>query len=248
MPGTTVFLIWSGEWSKAVAEALHDWLPRVIQELNPWMSEIDIAKGAEWRSELRRRLHQSNLGIICLTPENVTERWVNFEAGALWKGFEESRVCSYLFRLKSGEVQEPLAQFQLTEAVREDTRKLLHTLNKALGEKAIKDEILDATFDMMWPQLEEKLSKIPEKHVITKRRPDDILEEILDLVRVQSRISTRTTTTSSEQQRRYSEREGYLHYTATSYTPPPPEPEPSPGTNKKQSVNLRSEGQDPSND
>src|SRR5688572_14343462 len=98
MARTRVFLTWSGDRSKAVSTALRTWLPKVIQNLDPWMSDNDIDKGTRWASEISVQLHQSKIGIICLTPENIREPWVNFEAGALSK-LEGSYVCTYLYEL-----------------------------------------------------------------------------------------------------------------------------------------------------
>ena len=40
-----LLLFWAKEQSEAVALALHEWLPRVVPGIKPWMSTEDIAKG-----------------------------------------------------------------------------------------------------------------------------------------------------------------------------------------------------------
>jgi len=78
-----VFLGWSGYISHKVALAFHDWLPKVIQAVKPFMSSEDMAKGARWSGEIAKELQSSSFGVIFVTPENVTSPWINFEAGAL---------------------------------------------------------------------------------------------------------------------------------------------------------------------
>jgi hypothetical protein len=43
-----VFISWSQERSRIVARALYDWLPAIIQSLEPWMSSADIGAGVQW--------------------------------------------------------------------------------------------------------------------------------------------------------------------------------------------------------
>src|SRR5262245_19790474 len=85
-----VFISWSGDISKAVASALRDWLPKVIQHVKPWMSEQDIPKGTRWLGYISEQLKEVKTGIICLTPDNQQNPWILFEAGALAKTVEDT--------------------------------------------------------------------------------------------------------------------------------------------------------------
>lgn len=113
-----VFLSWSGSRSEAVARALRSWLPDVLQAVEPWLSSSDIQAGARWASELELQLQESGVGIICLTPENLTAPWVLFEAGALSKSLGSAYVCPYLYGFSPSELHGPLVQFQATPATR----------------------------------------------------------------------------------------------------------------------------------
>ena len=62
-----VFISWSGERSKQVAVAIREWLPMILQYVEPWMSEADISAGDRWSVELSKQLEESGFGIICLT-------------------------------------------------------------------------------------------------------------------------------------------------------------------------------------
>jgi hypothetical protein len=57
-----VFLSWSGEVSREVAAALRDWLRPVLQNIEPWMSDEDIAVGKRWSRELALQLEAANFG------------------------------------------------------------------------------------------------------------------------------------------------------------------------------------------
>jgi hypothetical protein len=181
-----VFISWSGERSKRVAEALREWLPNVLQAAKPWLSRSDIEKGARSLDEIGRALEAMKVGIICLTPENLTAEWILFESGALSKTQDaQTRVCTYLlFGLTHGNVRPPLGMFHGTTADKEDTRKLIHTINKHL-DATVTDERLDKTFEKWWPDLAEKLetaSKAAET-VAPKRSSDEMLAEILEFTR-----------------------------------------------------------------
>jgi len=184
-----VFISWSGERSKAAAEALRDWLPKIINALKPWLSVADIDKGARWGTEIANKLKDSKAGIICLTPDNLHSDWLLFEAGALSKTIENTYVCPFLIGLEPADVKAPLAQFQATRATKKDVLKLLKTLNTALGEGALPAAHIEEAFDVWWPKLDEKLKALPgdEGPARSVRSERDLLEEILALVRNQNR-------------------------------------------------------------
>ncbi len=183
-----VFLSWSGSASKQVALALREWLPNVIQAIEPWMSSEDIEKGERWSSAVETELATTKAGIICVTPDNRDAPWMNFEAGALSKTVEKQMVCPYLFHLKPSDLTGPLVQFQASEANKDETHKMIATLNRATV-KPIPDTKLFDAFDLWWERLEVKLSAIPSAPApkTPVRSPADLLEEILGIVRDQSR-------------------------------------------------------------
>jgi TIR domain len=156
-----VFLSWSGARSKAVAEAMQGWLSQVIQTLEPWLSS-DIEKGSKWGHEISDKLERSTVGIICLTSENLNAPWLLFEAGALSKT-KDAYVCTLLLGLDPAQILQPLAQFQSTTFEKDDFRRMLHSINKAVqrsGERFLSDSVLNQSFDVFWPRLEDQISNI----------------------------------------------------------------------------------------
>lgn len=185
-----VFVSWSGPQAQAFAEFLQTWLRRVIQELNPFMSARSIEKGTRWSKEIAQQLEGTNYGLVCVTRENLSAPWVNFEAGALAKA-TGSRVSPLLLDVAKTEVTGPLADLQLTAASdKEDVRQLLADINK-LASSPLPDDLLQITFEREWEAFESKLSdvvKMGSKHAKPSvRRPDEILAELLDRVRTMER-------------------------------------------------------------
>ncbi len=68
-----LFISWSGQISKEIAEALTNWIPTVLQSVKPYFSPADIEKGAKWESEITKKLNESSVGIICVTTENTDQ-------------------------------------------------------------------------------------------------------------------------------------------------------------------------------
>lgn len=71
-----VFISWSGTQSKAVATALHKWIPDVIQVAEPWMSETDIEAGARWGRQIETSSKRVNSGLFAL--QEITKMRLGF--------------------------------------------------------------------------------------------------------------------------------------------------------------------------
>lgn len=187
-----VFISWSGATSHNVALALRDWLPSVIQAIEPYVSPEDIDKGARWSIDVSQELEDSNFGILVLTPENIAAPWLNFEAGALAKSLEQSRVAPFLFGMQQANVTGPLVQFQAVKAEKADVKKLIQSLNQASDDRPLDDARLDEIFDVWWPRLEKQLAKISKERPVTDAPPsrsqEDLLTEVLELVRGQQKL------------------------------------------------------------
>lgn len=187
---TKVFISWSGELSKQLAEAIRNWIPGVLQFAKPYFTPDDIEKGAKWVSDISRELESSDIGLLCLTPDNTDKPWILFEAGALSKNFDAAHVCTILFNLEPTDLKGPLTSFQTTRFQKDDMRKLISTINNSAGDSKLESSVLTSVFDMWWPKLEERVKEIlasAQDGDIDERRSDrDILEELLQLSRMNS--------------------------------------------------------------
>jgi hypothetical protein len=171
-----IFISWSGDRSKTIAEALHRWLKGVIQSVEPWMSGKDIAAGSRWNAELWRKLAETNFGIVCLTPENCSAPWLLFEAGALAKTLDNTFVCPYLIGLAPTDVPAgPLTQFQAKQATYDGTWDLVESINKA-RKGSIRNDLLKENFELWWPKLERSLNELPDS-----APPTEMKQHVLNL-------------------------------------------------------------------
>ncbi len=183
-----VFISWSGERSRQVAELFNDWLQCVLQAVNPWLSTKDIDKGSIWFSEITNQLATIQNGIICLTKSNLNSPWILFESGALAKGINSNRIFTFLIDLEPNDVKPPLSQFNHTSPSREDVYRLVATINNGL-ENPIKHDILNNVFTIYWSEFDKKFKAILASTketttvVVEKRTEKDILNEILTSVR-----------------------------------------------------------------
>lgn len=180
-----VFLAWSGKASRALAEAFHEWLPSVLQSVETFLSAEDIDKGARWVTEIAKELDDSGYGVLCVTRENASSEWLNFEAGALSKAFASGKAAPVLVDLKPTDVTGPLAMFQAVTLTKQDMQGLVRSINAAC-QVPLDEARVSAAFEQWWPVLEQRLEAVmgiaPDVPA-AKRDTGEMIEEMLGIVR-----------------------------------------------------------------
>lgn len=179
-----VFISWSGKRSKALANALRDWLPMALQYVEPWISDKDISAGDRWAQAIAGELESSNFGIICVTPENLHSEWILFESGALSKSMLDAKVIPLLYGLEISDLSGPLSQFQAQKLEESGIMEIVKSINK-VSETMTPEQIVEQLVPALWPRLKEALESIPDSEPSEKHmRPQhEILEELVTSVR-----------------------------------------------------------------
>lgn len=81
-----IFISWSRSNSKAFAKYLKTIMEQEIFKdsgLTCFVSDLDIASGEDWWAKIKRELKGSQMGIVCITKENINAPWIYYEAGAM---------------------------------------------------------------------------------------------------------------------------------------------------------------------
>jgi hypothetical protein len=151
----------------------------------------DMSKGIRWDDEISKKLEMTAFGIICLTRSNLGKPWILFEAGAISKKRTKARVWTLLVGLEDQEIEPPLGLFQHTRANKSDVRKLVDSINEALGAsggKSVSAKILDDAFEREWPRLAETFDQangLEDSPPPKARGVGDLLADVLGTVRAQ---------------------------------------------------------------
>lgn len=120
---------------------------------------------------------------------------MNFEAGALSKAIDKSKVCPLLFHLKPSDISDsPILQFQMANVEKEDIFKLFKSINSSLGEDGLDESRLEKMFSAFWPEMKKEFDKIKDVNIEDNKSSNEksdsseILEEMLELLRYQQML------------------------------------------------------------
>ena len=184
-----IFISWSGDASKRCAEALRDWLPYMNQAITPFVSSQDISKGERGLNKIASQLQECSFGIVCVTRDNQSAPWINFESGALSRELGESSLIPFLLDMPIKDLSGPLTQFQATDSSSESD---VWAMVKSINDKCtatVEQERLKNTFERFWEDLTVNLITIREERPqsdVPERDTPEILNELVGLVREQN--------------------------------------------------------------
>jgi hypothetical protein len=196
-----VFVSWSKARSHAIAMAIHEWLPTVVQECREIFVSSEQEKGVAWFSNIAEHIDEAAVGLVLITPENQHEAWLNFEGGALLGRFQEKRVCPVLIGMKPSEYSGPLTNLHMT--VIDDKADVLKLLKKisSLSTSPIEHGVLEKSHERAWPDLESaiKAAEALQTPVTAKRSDSDKIDEMLSLLRSMNVRDSRSLATAASQ-------------------------------------------------
>ena len=123
----SVFICWSHTRSHKIALAVETLLKGMHV---PVFVSDHIEKGATWFGSIQEKLNKAEIGIVCLTSENLESPWLHFESGALARelpsqskaiagtGESPGRLFTVLHGVTAAEVTGPLSAYQATSRMR----------------------------------------------------------------------------------------------------------------------------------
>jgi len=199
-----VFISWAGDRANAIGSGFHEFLPDVVNAIQPFMSGTNIDKGTRWGEVLNGSLQESSCAIVCLTRESMNSVWVAFEAGAISRAAggtdgARSRIWTYLSGLEAKDLHlTPFAEYQATSATQEETFRLVRSINQ-LSPDPVSAESLKRRFDaVFWPNFSKELDRVrdmpdtPGGPTPVSGPENEMLSEILTTLRSVQRDVSRS--------------------------------------------------------
>lgn len=132
----SIFISWSGQQAQKYAEYLKFLFKKHCDQAVSIFYSGEIENGAQWLSQITKALKGAKYGLIILTRENLHSAWLNFEAGAIYKGYEGEQFIIPIFVDISPDdlSSHPLSFFQSRYCFTYDSIiRLIQVLSQNLG-------------------------------------------------------------------------------------------------------------------
>lgn len=199
-----IFISWSGIDSKKYAVLIREWLDEIFIHTESFFSEVDIAAGQLWLSEVHKNLADSVFGIGLINKDNVHSPWVHYEAGAIAAVLNRNRFVPLLCGIHPTEIGgSPLVHLQSKSLTEEGLAALANSINEVLLDYKLSDRQIEKAAQRVWQDfkarieelenlsapdleaekifnIEEEIKKIKNGILNTSRKNEIYMKEILD--------------------------------------------------------------------
>jgi len=169
-----IYISWSGERSRSVARILRHFISVTLQSTNIFSSTDDISNGSLWANELSRAISETDVGILCLTSDNLNSSWLSFEAGSLLT--LKKLVIPVLLDLSPSDLVGPLMATQAVSISKPGIQALIQMLNDRVEHPQPIDRIRKIV-DTLWPDIEKEIATIPPPAKETSQSNDALSPE-----------------------------------------------------------------------
>jgi hypothetical protein len=172
MTDAQIFISWSLSASRVTAERAYEFLRRLFPTFKFFISSENISSGQRWFDVVSEKLNKCTIGIIVVTEENLSRPWIHYEAGALAKLVEKSRVMPLLCGVSPAAIADtPLSAFQASELSKSGMRRVADSIREHT-EYGQSDGDFAEHFDMLWERHGEKLCILPPSSIEAGARPN----------------------------------------------------------------------------
>ena len=148
-----IFISWSKKTSKEIAEKLLDFLTHFFSDPNvKFFLSTEMDGGIRPMHIIGKNLEKSHFGVLVLTKMNYKSEWIMFEAGAISKDVDKSRIIPILFNRDSNNIEKPIRSFQYVKFNKDGFLKLVSSIRKAIFDQT-------SLTDIQKEDIKEKLEK-----------------------------------------------------------------------------------------
>lgn len=179
-----IFISWSGDSEREVAEALQSTLTELCAaDVEVFVSSRSISKGANGIAVIEANLDSSAFGIVLVSKKSQSAPWLNYEGGWLASTLDRP-VATICLDLRPSDITSPLAPRQATlfsdpSDMETLLREVVRAANPSMGDRTF--AILLAS---VWPTIRDSWEPRDVDAETTESRSErDMLSELVERVR-----------------------------------------------------------------
>lgn len=159
IPQMKIFLNWSGEESRRVADLLREWLPELFDSVEPWMAADTFGRNNRWLEANSGGFDQAAMIVACITRANIHSDWSSLDPSSF--EYSVADIPPQLVLLASPDVNletfRPIKHpYNVLELGHDGLEILVQQIN-GLTDRPVQNDVLIDRFAAMWPRFEAKL-------------------------------------------------------------------------------------------